>query len=262
MPNAIDVSIIIASWNSKELLRQCLRSVYASDFSGNYEVIVIDNGSSDESAKMVKKEYLKAILIENKENGGVASARNQGLRISQGRYCLLLDADAFLKNNSLKILIKTMDCHPKAGVIGPKLLHPNGQIQYSCRSFPNLAAVISRFFHLDNIFPNFSPIRKYLLNDFDHHSLKQVDWVVGACQIIRRRALEEIGFLDEKYFFACEDLDFCFRAKQKGWQTIYAPDSCVIHYYQRRSVPGLFNRFTIKHIKSLLRFFWKFYFSK
>jgi GT2 family glycosyltransferase len=255
----MDVSIIIATWNQKKSLRHCLRSVYGSDFEGSFEVIVVDNGSRDGSGEMAAKEFPKAILIENNKNLGVSKSRNQAFNKMRGKYGLLLDDDAVLTKNCLKLLVGEMDAVPRCGIAGPKIIYPDGRLQYSCRSFPDPISVGLRGFGLDKIFPDNHFLKKYLLADFDHQSTREVDWLMSACLIVRKEIIDEIGGFDEKYFFGGEDADFCLMARRKGGQVLYFPRALAIHEYQRKSARG-FNRFALEHAKSLCRFFWKLYF--
>lgn len=259
MSGDVAVSVIIPTWNSKEFLRQCLRSVFASEFDFDYEVIVIDNGSEDGSPVMVKNEFARAILIENKKNLGVTKSRNQGFKIMRGNFCLLLDDDAILEKDCLARLFDKIISLSSCGIIGPKILYPDGRLQYSCRKFPDPASVLLRGINLDGIFPFSIITNKYLLKDFDHNSSREVDWLIGACQLVRREAILNIGGFDESYYFGCEDVDFCLRAKRAGWQIVYFPEARAIHRYQRKSARGVCNRFTLWHIISLCRFFKKLY---
>lgn len=255
-----DLSIIIITWKAKYLLKKCLDSIYNSNFRGSREIIVVDNGSFDGSVEMIKQKYPKITLIENSHNKGVSRARNQGLKIAQGRYCLLLDDDAMLGKETLQILVAVMDRDQKVGIGGPKLLYPDGQLQYSCRTFPTPITVLLRGTPLGHRFPNNHFLRKHLLKDFDHNSLKEVDSVLGACMIIRKETVKDLNYLDEGYFFAYEDTDLCLRAWKRGWTVLYIPQAQAIHCYQRRSVKSMVNRLKWEHIKSASRFFWKKYF--
>ena len=151
-----------------------------------------------------------------------------------------------------------MENNINVGIVGPKLLNNNGKIQESARSFPTLLSILWRGTFLHKMFPNANLYRKYLLANFDHSQIKEVDWVIGACQIIRKQVFEKIGLLDEKYFFGYEDIDFCRRAKKAGWKTVYWPDSEIYHRYSRTSAKGFFNQAKLQHIKSILYYFWKF----
>lgn len=257
----IDLSIIIITWKAKDLLKKCLDSVYGSDFSGSKEIIVVDNGSFDGSVEMIKKDYPDITLIENSYNKGVTISRNQALKIAQGRYCLFLDTDVVLNKDTLRILVGEMDKDIKIGIGGPKVLYPDGRLQYSCRTFPNLITAILRATPLEDKFSNGYFLRRYLLKDFDHNSPKEVDWVIGACQIIRKETLKDLNYLDEGYSYYCEDTDLCFRAWRKGWKVLYLPQTQVVHHYQRRSAKALIDRAKWQHFKDMCRFLRRRYFS-
>lgn len=254
-----DLSIIIVNYKTKNLLKQCLNSIYCENYHFSYEVSVVDNDSKDSSIEMVKKKFLQVKLIENRNNLGFAAANNQALRRSNARYLLLINPDTVVLPDSLNVMMEFMDEHPEAGIAGCKLLNPDYSLQYSCRKFSNFATFFLRGIHLDSIFPNNTILRKYMMFDWDHNEVREVEWVLGSCMMVRRKAIEQVGMLDENFVLYFEDQDWCYRMWKHGWKVYYVPQAQMIHYYQRRSAKQFLNVLTWTHIKSMLYFFKKHY---
>lgn len=254
-----DLSIIIVNYKTRNLLEQCLNSIYSENYHFSYEVSVVDNNSKDSSIEMVKKKFPQVKLIENRNNSGFAAANNQALRRSNARYLLLINPDTVVLPDSLNVIMEFMDEHPEAGIAGCKLLNPDYSLQYSCRKFSNFATFFLRGIHLDSIFPNNTILRKYMMFDWDHNEVREVDWVLGSCMMVRRKAIEQVGRLDENFILYFEDQDWCYRMWKHGWKVYYVPQAQMIHYYQRRSAKQFLNVSTWTHIKSMLYFFKKHY---
>jgi N-acetylglucosaminyl-diphospho-decaprenol L-rhamnosyltransferase len=213
----MDLSIIIVSWNTSALLLQCLDSIYQTGSRLAFEVIVVDNGSTDDSVSLVEKHYPAVTLIQNPQNLGFARANNQGLQIGRGRYFLLLNSDTIVPPGALEALIGTADAEPTVGVVGPKLLNMDGTLQRSWASFPSFwSEVVGKNFPFRTPVPN-RP------NTFD------VDWIMGACMLVRRETLNDVGNMDEDYFFYSEETDWCFRIKKKNWKIWYITYAEIFH---------------------------------
>jgi len=228
----LDLSIIIVSWNVKGLLRRCLDSIFQHPTSNlQFEVIVVDNASSDGSAEMVKEDFPQVRLMANEENLGFTRANNQGIAASRGRYVLLLNPDTEVIGDALGAMVDYMDVHPDVGALGPMLLNPDGSVQSSRRRFPTLATALleSTVFQWELSRDN-RVLRRYYVLDRPDDEVQEVDWVTGACILMRREAIEEVGPLDEGFFMYSEELDWCRRAKERGWKVIYLPTARVIHY--------------------------------
>jgi len=226
-----DLSVIIVSYNTRDLLRGCLQTVFASHLPGGFEVIVVDNCSSDGSADMVAAEFPEAILIRSQHNGGFAFGNNQGLRVARGRYVLLLNPDTAVPPDAFAILVRFMDEHPEAGVCGPRLVRADGSLDLACRrSFPTPEVSFYRLIGLSKLFPQSPRFARYNLTYLDEYQLAEVDSVVGACMMVRRQAIEQTGLLDEEFFMYGEDLDWAYRIKSKGWKVFYNPATTVLHY--------------------------------
>ena len=254
-----DLSIIIVNYETRNLLEQCLNSIYSENYHFSYEVSVVDNDSKDSSIEMVNKKFPQVKLIENRNNLGFAAANNQALRRSNARYLLLINPDTVVLPDSLNVMVEFMDEHPEAGIAGCKLLNPDYSLQYSCRKFSNFATFFLRGIHLDSIFPNNTILRKYMMFDWDHNQVREVEWVLGSCMMVKKKAIEQVGMLDENFVLYFEDQDWCYRMWKHGWKVYYVPQAQMIHYYQRRSAKQFLNVLTWTHIKSMLYFFKKHY---
>ncbi|MHB1000914.1 MAG: glycosyltransferase family 2 protein [Armatimonadota bacterium] len=251
----MDLSIIIVNWNTCRELRNCLASV-ERDNTGNMEVIVVDNASSDNSRQMVKDEFAQVHLIENTANVGFAKGSNTGISISRGRYVLLLNPDSEVQQGSFNALIRFGDENPQAGIFGLKVLNSDGTIQHSCRKAPTLGAVLFRNSVMGRLFPNNPYTREYLMASWDHDKIAEIDWVSGAALVMRRELIDDIGILDERFYMYCEDMDLGYRARQSGWKVMYFPGAVVVHAKGRSSDKDP-NRMIIEHHKSMYRYFMK-----
>ena len=248
-----DITIGIATWNAADLLKDCLLSIRENVTGLTYKVVVVDNGSVDETSEIMSGEFPDFVFIKNKINEGVARARNKCLDIADSRYVILLDVDIIIYRGAFEKLVEVMDDNPKAGIGGPKLLNPDGSLQLSCRTFQTPLTILFRGTFLGGLFPNSSWVKGHLMADWDHAELRSIDWLMGACHIIRRETISEIGKLDEEFSYLYEDVEYCWRAGKSGWDVLYIPQSSITHIYQRKSANG-FNKMTLKHLKSLSRF--------
>ena len=278
----IDLSVIILNWKTREDLRRCLHSIFQSQPSlvpvgssrreargvavpaahegrpPEMEVIVVDNASTDGSPEMVREQFPQARLIVNPDNVGFSAGNNRGIEASEGRYVLLLNPDTITQPGAFAALVAFADAHPEAGVVGAKLLNGDGSLQYSCRAFPTLATGFFRDTPLGRLFPNNRYNRNYLLTDWDHNSPREIEWVSGAAMLIRREVLEQIGNLDEDFFMYCEDVDLCYRARQRGWKTLFCPDAVFTHLIARASDQNAGAMLKERH-RSMYLFFRKHY---
>jgi hypothetical protein len=223
----IALSIIIVSWNVSDDLAQCLDSL-RDNRDVAPEVIVVDNASTDGSLGMLRARP-EVQVIANRDNRGFAAANNQGLGAARGKYLLLLNPDTIVPAGGLAVLLRFADEHPEAGVIGPRLLNSDGSLQPSCRRFPTVKAALIRHTFLERLLPHAAATREYLMADWDHRSPREVDWVSGACLLIRREAFEQVGPLDEGFYWGSEDVDYCLRMHQGGWKVLYAPQPAITH---------------------------------
>ena len=256
------LSIVIVSWNVREDLRECLQSLLKDEGSrlesGEIEIIIVDNASTDGTAEMVNLEFPQVKLLVNSQNLGYTKANNIGINHSRGKYILLLNPDTVVHQGALQALIDCAESHPEVGIIGAKLLNPDGSVQRSARSFPDIGAGLFRNTFLGRLFPNNPFVRRYLLEDFGYDEVREVDWVSGAAMLVRRDLIERIGGLDERFWAYCEDVDLCWRAWQAGYKVLFCPNAVITHKVGRSSdqrlVPSL-----IQHHKSMWLFYLKNY---
>ena len=236
-----DIGIIIVNWNTRDLLKRCLETVFASEGDFSYHVVVVDNDSEDDSAAMVKQHFPQAQLIESPENVGYPRGNNLGLRAlgfngagdveaDAPRYALLLNPDTEVPPNALFNMLKFMDSRPDIGVAGPKLVLPDGTLDKACRrGFPTPAVSFYHYSGLSKIFPQSERFGRYNMSFSDPDDEIEVDSVVGAYMQIRRECLEAVGLLDEIFFMYGEDLDLAFRIKEAGWKIWYYAPVTVYH---------------------------------
>ncbi len=232
MPLMQDLAVVIVSWNVKALLRQCLLSLSASTASSSpsCQIIVVDNASTDGSVDMVRGDFPGVTLIANPSNSGFVQGCNQGAAASNSRYILLLNPDTEVIGDALPLMVDYMDGHPAVGVLGPRLLFPDGQVQSSRRRFPTVATAFFESTVLQQWFPRHRLLSRYYMLDTSDDATQEVDWVTGACMCIRREAWDQVGPLDTDLFMYSEELDWCCRAKQAGWRAVYYPEAAVVHH--------------------------------
>jgi len=226
----LDLSISIVNFNTKYFLEKSLLSIYKNTRYIDFEVFIVDNGSTDGSAEMVRNKFSKAKLIVNKENVGFARANNQVIKESKGRYILLLNSDTEVLPSTFELMVKFMDSHAEVGALGCKLLNPDGSLQRSCRSFPNFLTLFLESTFLDQVFFRKRFFGGYQMTYWDHDDIREVDQPMGACLMVRRKAVEDVGLLDEDFFMFFEEVDWCSRIKERGWKIYFLPHAKVIHY--------------------------------
>jgi GT2 family glycosyltransferase len=225
------LSICIVNYQAADYLRNCLNSIMASPPQGDYEIIVVDNGSTDGSCEMLKSVFPGVILIQNPGNLGFTAPTNQALRYASGQFLLLLNPDTLIHPQAFDILIGFMLEHPQVGVCGPKVLNTDGSLQAPCRRGESRPwAVISYFLRLNRLFPHSKLFGGYLMNYMGEDATHEVAGVAGSCMLIRRQVIDQIGYLDERFFAYQEDADYCFQARRAGWQVYYVPAARVTHF--------------------------------
>ena len=228
----MDLSIAIVSWNVKELLADCLASVYAS-LEGNateYQVLVVDNASSDGSVDMVHERFPQARLMANADNKGFAAANNQAMVKSRGRYVVLLNPDTVLRDNALGTMRRFMDDTPSVGMAGPRLVYGNGSFQHSAFGFPSLAQVFFDFFPVHYRLLESRLNGRYPRSLYASGRPFAIDHPLGACMVVRREVIEQVGRLDEQFFMYCEEVDWAMRMRRAGWGVYCVPAAEVVHY--------------------------------
>ncbi|HVC35772.1 MAG TPA: glycosyltransferase family 2 protein [Chloroflexota bacterium] len=223
----MDLSIVVVSWNTRELLRNCLTSIDRTIDGIQYEVLVVDNASTDGSAEMVARDYPDTRLIRNRDNRGFARANNQAMRVAQGRHLLLLNSDAALLPGAASTLVSFMETHPGAGLVGAQLLNADGSFQASYADFPSFVGEVLLLTRLASlVYPRTYPSYP----SEQSQAAAPVDWVFGACLLARRSAVDAVGFLDEDYFMYSEETDWCYRMHRGGWEVCYVPEAKVLHW--------------------------------
>ena len=251
----LDLLVVIVNYNTRDLLRDCLASIYESRGDFSYRVCVVDNCSRDDSAAMVRREFPQAHLIASPINGGYAYANNLGLmafgfqNASQARhpsppippnlgglgglvprYALLLNADTLLPPSALQNMLDFMEVHPEAGAAGPRLVREDGSLDLACRrGFPTPSAFFYRMMGLSRLFPRSPRFGRYNLTYLDPNELTEVDSVVGAFMLVRAETIGQVGLLDETFFMYGEDLDWAYRIRKAGWKIYYNPQVTVLH---------------------------------
>lgn len=260
----MDLSIVILNYNQKNFLKVCLNGILKVQPKINYEIIVVDNASTDGSRKMLagfKIKDSKLKIIFNKKNLGFGSGCNVGIKESKGKYILLLNPDIAVLDNSIEKLIKYLEENKKVGIVGPQLLNPDKTIQKSCYRYPNWYIPILRRTFLAKFPWAKKELEKYLMFGFNHQEKKEVDWILGAALMLRKEMLKKIGLFDKKFFLYFEDIDLCRRANQANWKIVYYPESQMFHYHQRESAKfgifSIFSRYTRIHISSAIKYFLK-----
>ena len=243
----VDFSVVVVSWNTRELLRQCLQSIIderdveivatGAQPSGAArlaaEIIVVDNASDDGSAPMVQAGFPQACLIANTHNAGFAAANNQAIAQARGRVLFLLNPDAYLLPGALAGLARFLDEHPEAAVVGPNVLNPDGSWQAASFRFATLWDLFCEAVFLSVLWPRSPLFARKELGGFDRDAVREVDWVQGCALLVRRAVWDAVGPLDEGYWMYVEELDWCRRAKGMGYRVFFTPDAQVVHYGKR-----------------------------
>ena len=217
------LSIMVVNWNTRDLLENCLRSIYEDPDSIDWEVVVVDNNSDDESLEMVGRDFPQVVQVANRENMGFVQGNYLALENARGRYLLLLNTDTEVEQGALGQLVGFLEANAQVGAVGPKLLNRDGSLQFSCGISPSLGTEFLNKMLLHNLFPFFK------LGRWDHADIRRVGWVSGACLMMRREVVENVGFLDPGLYMFYEDLEWCLRIGKNGWQTFYYPSSRVLH---------------------------------
>lgn len=257
----MDLSIIIVNYKSAAKTNACIESIKNDDLSGiDFEMLVVDNYSLDGGVEAIKEKNNDVLVIESGRNLGMGGGNNMGIGASGGKYVLILNPDTLIRRGAIKSLYDLMERTPDAGVAGPKLLNPDGTLQYSCLRFPTLFTPLLRRTFLGVFFPK--QLDYFLMKDFDHRETREVDWLIGSCLIIRRGMIDALKqAFDEKFFMYFEDTDLCRRARRAGFKVIYHPEAEVIHDHVRQSadkpwyVAPFVNSLAREHIKSWFRYF-------
>jgi len=259
------VSVIILTWNSERYIEKCVNSIYNSvgDERDSIEIIVVDNGSSDSTSKILERlksnnANFKYILLD--KNYGTTLSRNLAIKESSGDFILVLDSDTEIIGRSIDTLLETLNDknYADVGIVGPRLLYPDGSVQYSCKKIPTITIKIFKFIgnkYLRNVAEE-RELYDLKIYSLEFHEIIEVDYCISACWLVRRKALDEVGLFDEKIFYAPEDIDLCVHMWLKGWKVLYNPNAIVIHYTQRLSRRSF--RFALSVAEGLFYYFRKY----
>jgi hypothetical protein len=252
------VSVLIVSWNVRDYLLRCLASLAAGAGALSYEVIVVDNASQDGTVAAVRAQFPTVQVIANSTNRGFTAANNQALAIARGEFLFLLNPDTEVQPGAIAELQRFLVAHPDVGIVGPRLLYPDGSLQSSRRRFPTLATLFTESTVVQEYLPGLAVFRRYTLADRSPAQPQLVDWVVGAAMLVRRQVYEQIGGLDEGFFMYAEEIDWCRRAQAAGWNVAYDPAAVVIHHEARSSEQVVAARL-ITFFRSRVRYTRKYY---
>jgi hypothetical protein len=258
----ISLSIVIVNWNVRDLLRHCLTSILSLGPANDptsplpFEIIVVDNASTDGSLEMLHADFSQITLIANRENRGFPAANNQGIAAAHGRYVLLLNPDTRVLEGALTKLVDFIEAHPDVGLVGPQLLHPDGRVQSSRRRFPTLATLFLESTWLEPWTPD-ALLDHYYFRDQPDDVVLDVDWVTGAAMLVRHETIQQVGGMDESFFMYSEELDWCRRIKAAGWRVVYQPAAQIVHHVGKSSeqaVPARHINFQRSKIRYALKY--------
>ncbi len=255
--NNLEISVIVVSYNGIEFIADCLSSIADSLQGASYELIVVDNGSTDGTLELIERDHKYVALVKNQNNLGFAKAANQGFRQCQGKYIFLLNQDTRIVATAIADLAAKSVQDIKIGVIGPKFIGFDGKLQPSCRTFPRYRDIFYELTGLSYIFPHSKIFSRWKMGWFDHERQLEVDQPMGAAIMFRRSLLDDIGLLDESFGIFFNDVDFCRRVKDKGYINLYFPDSVIMHYVggsTKKNKPAMI----IESHRSMYRYFRKY----
>lgn len=260
----MDLSIIILNYKTKGLVKYCIKNAQTAAQGLNYEIIVVDNGSKDGCQQMIAENFPEIKFIQTGRNLGFAAGSNVGIKAAQGRYVMLLNPDVTALGDSIKKMYDFMESRPEVGVAGPRLLNPDRSFQPSARTFQTLKIIIYRRTPLGALASGKKALSDHLYADWNHETSREVDWVMGACLLARKEALDKVGLLDERFFFYVEDMDWCRRFWQKGYKVFYIADAQMVHLYEGASKTDpweflkIYRKTTRWHFISGIKYFLKY----
>ncbi len=262
-----DIAITIVNYNMRDAILACLQTLRADIASSNLDVVVtiVDNASSDNLQRVLANQFPEVRFIANDANVGFGRGNNVGLQSVKAKYYFVLNPDtSFVQPNTLSRLYDWMEREPKVGMIGPKLIYPDGTLQKSCFRFPKFSDKIMRQLKLDRFYRVKKRIDHFLMEDFDHRSARAVDWVLGSAMFVRAKALEQVGGFDDRFFMYFEDCDWCRRFWEAHWPVYYVPEITIAHVYARATTKTggvikslLTSRLAREHVKSWWRYYHK-----
>lgn len=225
----MDVSVIIVNWNTRDLLADCLKSLKETTHNVEYEVIVVDNNSSDDSVQMVAEQFSDVKLIVNDDNLGFAAANNQGIEIAQGRYVLLLNSDTILYEGAIEKNLVYADRNQDAAVFACRVMNSPEEVAMTCFCFPNLLNLFFSMTGLEHVFKMNRLFGRERMRWWPRDTYRRVDVVTGMYMFVRKKAIDDVGLMDESFFFYYEETDWCYRFAKKGWKALFNPEAVIMH---------------------------------
>jgi len=241
-----DVSAVVVTLNALPYLEPCLESVRG------YETVVVDHGSTDGTLELVRERFPDSILVEQ-ENRGLAAGWNTGMRHAHGRYFLILNADAWMVSDAVERLERFADEHGDAAVVGPRLLNPDGTLQRSVRGFPTLWRLATEYLFLRKVAPRSTALNAFYAGGFDHASVREADFLMGSCLLVRREAVDQVGPLDEEFFLFSEETDWCYRFHAAGWKVLFTPAADAVHVGGASHGGRFFREQVLGHLRFLAK---------
>lgn len=226
----MDVSVVIVNWNTCDILRDCLASIYENTRNLEFEVIVADNASTDGSVDMVKSEFPHVKIIANAENCGFAAANNQGIAVAKGRYVLLLNSDTIVLDSAIAKTVSFADAHLDAAVVGCRVLNRDRTLQLTCFMFPSILNMFLSSTYSYKIFSHSKFFGRERMMWWQRNDVREVEVITGCFMLVQRKAIDEVGVMDERFFMYGEETDWCYRFKQAGWRLLFTPDAEIIHF--------------------------------
>ncbi|HRY82165.1 MAG TPA: glycosyltransferase family 2 protein [Candidatus Moranbacteria bacterium] len=261
----MELSIIITSYKNPELLKVCIDSIKNNLALDGFEIIVADSATEEKTEMMMREDYPEIKFIPSKKNIGFGALVRNGYEISNGRYVLIINGDVIIKKNSIEKLLEYIKNNLNIGIVGPKLLGFDEKLQFSCFRYYTPFTVIYRRTFLGKLKIGQKHIDNFLMKEFDHKSIREVDWIQGSAMLTSREAISKVGLIDQKFKMYFEDVDWCRRFWENNYKVIYFPDSEMYHYHGRGSAGRsvikslISNYLTWWHIKSALVYFWKYW---
>lgn len=249
------LSIVILSWNTRDLLEACLGSLYDAERDLDFEVIVVDNASEDDSVNLVEEKFPRARLIRNDRNEGYARGNNIGIRESKGAFVLMLNSDTEVRGRALETMVAFLRDHPEYGGCGARLVNPDDSVQRACMRFPNLKITLFFDTFVERMFPENPVVRRYFMRDFDHLQSADVDQPPGACFMVTREVVEKVGLLDEDMFLFYNDVDYCRRIWKAGYKIRFLAEAEVMHHLGAST--GKYRDFGIEWHRNRVRYYRK-----
>jgi N-acetylglucosaminyl-diphospho-decaprenol L-rhamnosyltransferase len=255
--NPPDVSVVVVTHKHRRYVERCLDALERVRGEVSIEVFLVDNRSGDGTPELVAKKYPWVLLEARDKRSGFSANNNHALRRASGRYALVLNPDTEVRPGALAALTRFMDRNADVGVCGAKLLYPDGTVQPSCRRFPTVSSVLARRTPLRLFSVGSAANARHLMLDAPPEGPCEVDWLLGACLFVRRKAIDDVGLLDEGYFLYVEDIDWCYRMHQKGWRVCWVPEAEIVHHHLALSDRRLLSWHSWVHARSMIRYYRK-----